>query len=254
MRKIFLFSVFFFLFSVFCPLSFVRADQIRIRTIITPVGSQSEKWGAAGLMVCIGGEPINVGGCGINDVIGVNRKSAEGTETIDIEQQFCDTTSAEEYCNKMVFFVDDGDHQFGSGDTVYEVRGREGAGEFPEDACMWVKNECPDGWVNTYDPCLDETSRTTIGIIGNIVLKNSFSSEANALACCRANYGVYTENVESFNGCTGVVSYVFTPMGYNCSKNWVCSEAWHGYPWSYRGTTWRCKKDSITYYWCCPPE
>ena len=110
------------------------ADQIKIRTIITPVGSQSEKWGAKGLMVCIGGEPINVGGCGTQDV---NAFEVDGIAITTIEQADCDGTFPDDKdCGKMIFFLDgDDNHQFADDslgnplDTVYEARGG-GGGRF----------------------------------------------------------------------------------------------------------------------------
>ncbi|MCK4859192.1 MAG: hypothetical protein KAS87_01395 [Candidatus Omnitrophica bacterium] len=105
--------LFLFLFSVFCPLSSVTADQIRIRTIITPVGSQSEKWGAKGLMVCIGGETISNGGCGF----GVNTGVDASGNTVDFK------------ADDVVIFEDKSpeDHRYTVGtDTVYAVKGTSG--------------------------------------------------------------------------------------------------------------------------------
>ncbi|RKY39699.1 MAG: hypothetical protein DRP75_01150 [Candidatus Omnitrophota bacterium] len=119
----------------------VSADEIKIHTIVTPIGSQSEKWGAAGLMVCIGGKPINQGGCGENDINGVSIKTPTGTKTIDIKQENCDTASAGEHCNKVIFFIDENNnHEFDDGDTIYEVRGTGGG-------------ECPEGFSPFYYDC-----------------------------------------------------------------------------------------------------
>ena len=104
--------------------SICASDEITIRTIITPIGSQSEKWGAAGLMVCIGGETIPNGGCGTSDVTATDWDG----NSITIEQSSCTFTPYDEDCGKMVFFIDDGDHEFDSGDTVYEVRGSGASG------------------------------------------------------------------------------------------------------------------------------
>ncbi|MCK4859189.1 MAG: hypothetical protein KAS87_01380 [Candidatus Omnitrophica bacterium] len=114
--------IFFFLLF-FLPLSSVKADQIRIRTIITPVGSQSEKWGAKGLMVCIGGQPIASGGCNATGGYRINPDNSRTEITFDV--------------NDVVIFEDTSDgsaagsnHQYdytsgseSSSDTVYEVRG-----------------------------------------------------------------------------------------------------------------------------------
>ena len=137
----------FLLFSVFSPFPATRsplpaafADEIKIRTIVTPIGSQSEKWGAAGLMVCIGGKPINQGGCGVDDVKAYDLNGNE----ITIKQDTCHfpvQAGDDEDCGKLIIFKDKidpatgkGDHQFtktihsSKYDTVYEVRGSGGGG------------------------------------------------------------------------------------------------------------------------------
>ncbi|MCK4859895.1 MAG: hypothetical protein KAS87_04995 [Candidatus Omnitrophica bacterium] len=114
-RRLSIIFLFLFLSSVFCPLSSVTADQIRIRTIITPVGSQSEKWGAKGLMVCIGGETISNGGCGFGISTGVD---ANG-DPVDFE------------ADDVVIFEDDNpeNHQYDDGDTIYAVN-KIGGGDY----------------------------------------------------------------------------------------------------------------------------
>ncbi|MCK4859107.1 MAG: hypothetical protein KAS87_00945, partial [Candidatus Omnitrophica bacterium] len=165
------------------------------------------KWGAAGLMVCIGGEPINVGGCGINDVIGVNRKSAEGTETIDIEQQFCDTTSAEEYCNKMVFFVDDGDHQFGSGDTIYEVTGEKDCSctDVPGATECWIDVD-GDGYSPFTGDCDETCSTCYVGSTATTASPDGRDQNCNGIVD---------------DGAISTCSGAFRQFGYNDSCNWV---------------------------------
>ncbi len=122
-RQVFFSFVLFFSFSLLVTGDLAFADQIRIRTIITPVGSQSEKWGAAGLMVCIGGEPINVGGCGEADV---NASNVLGNP-ITIDNDGTDK-------GHMIFFKDEDDnHQFADDfgtpkDTVYWVQQPSGGG------------------------------------------------------------------------------------------------------------------------------
>jgi len=114
------------------------SDEIRIRTIVTPIGSQSEKWGAAGLMVCIGGEPINQGGCGSSVTKGWKIKEDGTKEQIEIKN------------NDIIIFKDtypsaNPNHQFDGGsveswaDTIYEVRGS--GGEVPEGAIIGVCKE-----------------------------------------------------------------------------------------------------------------
>jgi len=114
-----------YLLTANCQLSTAFADEIRIRTIVTPIGSQSEKWGAAGLMVCIGGEPINQGGCGSSVTKGWKIKEDGTKEQIEIKN------------NDIIIFKDtypsaNPNHQFDGGsveswaDTIYEVRGAGG--------------------------------------------------------------------------------------------------------------------------------
>ena len=110
------------------PVSSVYAekDSIVLRTIITPIGSQSEKWGAAGLMVCIGGKAINQGGCGPITTVNKGWKIKEDGTREEIEIK----------TNDIVIFKDTygplgkPNHQFDytpgnelQSDTVYEVRG-----------------------------------------------------------------------------------------------------------------------------------
>ena len=122
-----LLSLFCFLPTANCQLPTAFADQITIRTIVTPIGSQSEKWGAAGLMVCIVGETIPNGGCGA----GVNGgyRIQPGTTTTKEE-----ITGLED--GTIVIFKDTSDgsgagsnHQYdydsgfpSDSDTVYEVK------------------------------------------------------------------------------------------------------------------------------------
>ena len=116
------------------PVSSVYAekDSIVLRTIITPIGSQSEKWGAAGLMVCIGGKAINQGGCGPITTVNKGWKIKENGTREEIEIK----------TNDIVIFKDTygplgkPNHQFDytsgnelQSDTVYEVRGSGGSGE-----------------------------------------------------------------------------------------------------------------------------
>ncbi len=128
------FALLFFLatLSSLLSTSFSYGDEITIRTIITPIGSQCEKWGAAGLMVCIGRKPIPEGGCGQTVTEGwkINNDFAGTKEKIDINY------------NDIVIFKDTSDghggdpnHQFdfkdgwpSDSDTIYEVRGS-GGGE-----------------------------------------------------------------------------------------------------------------------------
>ena len=111
--------LFFFILSIvdckLFPVSSVYAekDSIVLRTIITPIGSQSEKWGAAGLMVCTTGEAINLGGCGLpitGEIISDNGIKVDNREI-----------------GTVVFFLDsNNDHQFtdnhgNSPDVVYKI-------------------------------------------------------------------------------------------------------------------------------------
>ena len=124
--------LFFFILSIvdckLFPVSSVYAekDSIVLRTIITPIGSQSEKWGAAGLMVCIGGKAINQGGCGPITTVNKGWKIKENGTREEIEIK----------TNDIVIFKDTygplgkPNHQFDytpgnelQSDTVYEVRG-----------------------------------------------------------------------------------------------------------------------------------
>jgi len=140
----------FLLFSVFSPFPAVFADEIKIRAIVTPIGSQSEKWGAAGLMVCVTGEKVEDGGCGESGKV----------EAIDAR----DTSKKVEIDNddsgKLVFFVDkDNSHSFSAdgSDWVYEVLG---GGPMVEEGCVKLEGEgncylcnveCPAGYVDKGD-------------------------------------------------------------------------------------------------------
>ena len=131
-----LLSLFCFLPTANCQLPTAFADEITIRTIVTPIGSQSEKWGAAGLMVCVGGETIPNGGCGTTDISNVDTSTGG---TIDIDQSFC---PGDEDCGKVFLFIDEDpqNHEFDSSDTIYEVRGSGGFAGFSE--CRVVEKTC----------------------------------------------------------------------------------------------------------------
>ena len=122
-------ALLFLLFSVFSPLPATRsplpaafADEIKIRAIVTPIGSQSEKWGAAGLMVCVTGEKVENGGCGESGKVdAIDARDTSKTVEIDNDEP-----------GKLVFFVDkDNSHSFSvdafgdSPDWVYAVKGGE---------------------------------------------------------------------------------------------------------------------------------
>ncbi len=126
-RKLSIIFLFLFVFAMNyeqTTMNYCAADSIKIRTIITPVGSQSEKWGAKGLMVCIGGEPINVGGCG--EIAGV---PVTGAFVIDDSGTNEEPTFIKD--NDVIIFEDtNNNHQYdytsgsiANSDTVYEVRG-----------------------------------------------------------------------------------------------------------------------------------
>ncbi|MCK4859524.1 MAG: hypothetical protein KAS87_03080 [Candidatus Omnitrophica bacterium] len=157
--------IFFFLYLL--PFSFsllpsASADQIRIRTIITPVGSQSEKWGAKGLMVCIGGETIPNGGCGQIVTGGFEIQSGGALGAVIEDTNLIAT-------NDIVIFEDTSDgsaagsnHQYdytsgseSGSDTVYEVSG--GSGEYTQRGLYGhcytiVDDRGPNSCVNT-SPC-----------------------------------------------------------------------------------------------------
>ena len=143
----------FFLSTLYSLLStsFSYGDEIKIRTIVTPIGSQSEKWGAAGLMVCVVGDDIPQGGCGA----GVNGGFRIQPGTTATKEEI---TGLED--GTLIIFKDTSDgsgagenHQYDyqSGwdtysDTIYEVRGS--GGGIPGGFCIFSDTEanCPSGW------------------------------------------------------------------------------------------------------------
>ncbi len=108
MSKKFLFAlicVSFLLFASICV-----SDEIKIRTVVTPIGQQVEKLGTTGLMVCVTNETVANGGCGTGGTI-----TAKDPAGKDVK---IDNTKA----GTVVIFLDDGNHQFDKDDVVYEVR------------------------------------------------------------------------------------------------------------------------------------
>ncbi len=127
MIKRFLLALICMSFLLSASIRVASADEITIRTIITPIGSQCEKWGAAGLMVCIGGGKIEDGGCG--DGVKEGWKAADSSavdpEKIDINYNdiiiFKDTKENHEFD-----FADTGWWHASTSDLIYEVRGAGG--------------------------------------------------------------------------------------------------------------------------------
>ncbi|MCD6093269.1 MAG: hypothetical protein J7J51_00520 [Candidatus Omnitrophica bacterium] len=89
------------------------SDEIKIRTVVTPIGQQVEKLGTAGLMVCITNETVANGGCGTGGTIRAKDAADPANKKVDIDNTQSGT---------VVIFLDDGDHQFGTNDIVYDVR------------------------------------------------------------------------------------------------------------------------------------
>jgi len=88
------------------------SDEIKIRTVVTPIGQQVEKLGTAGLMVCVTNETVANGGCGTGGTI-TAKNATTGAYDVDIDNTQSGT---------VVIFLDDGDHQFDADDIVYDVR------------------------------------------------------------------------------------------------------------------------------------
>ncbi len=150
MKKIFSVSgLLLFLATLYSLLatSFSYGDEITIRAIITPIGSQTEKWGAVGMMVCVAGEEISEGGCGTEN----SKAWGFGKDGNKVEIEIKQKNPGDKDYDKLIFFTDTltgtppkGDHQFTHGewhnkdywDTVYEVRGEEISG-----SCVYVESE-----------------------------------------------------------------------------------------------------------------
>jgi len=95
----------------FCYSRLCLSDEIKIRTVVTPIGQQVEKLGTAGLMVCVTNETVANGGCGTGGTI-----TAKDPAGSDVK---IDNTKA----GTVVIFLDnDGNHQFDADDIVYNVR------------------------------------------------------------------------------------------------------------------------------------
>ncbi len=179
MKRLFFLFVLFFLFAFTGEWKLVTgdlafADEITLRAIVTPIGSQTEKWGAVGMMVCVAGKPISEGGCGTEDTT-VKGFDKDGKETaVIIEQEDCTLiTGRGKDCDKLVFFVDElktpdgknkGDHQFTGDndkifphpakkywDTVYAVRGAE------------QEEVCPSGMKMRTVICIDDEDQGPAG-------------------------------------------------------------------------------------------
>lgn len=195
-----------------CSGDFAFADEIKIRTIVTPIGSQSEKWGAAGLMVCVVGDRVEDGGCGWAVAI-------DGYEDED-----------------LVIFKDENDnHEYDAGDKIYDIVGKGGAGEFPEEACMWVKDGCPDGWT----PKLAPPDFSSSSAVKKVLLATLDCMKGHEMDCCPADTD-YFAVIDSWTGCPPC-----TMCGCDCTG-------------SCQGATYTCLKvkcmkyEGSTYYWCCP--
>ncbi|MCK4859928.1 MAG: hypothetical protein KAS87_05160, partial [Candidatus Omnitrophica bacterium] len=112
-------------------------------------------------------------------------------------------------------------------DTVYKVSGG-GAGEFPEDACAWVKGDiCPDGYSENYDPGSGQKQTTKSELLGGIRMDRhnhpQFCCHDCSLItpdeCCESMFGItdtvsHTGNWENEACCTALCRTI-----YNCYKN-----------------------------------